>query len=225
MRKQNLKIIAFMLVLCTILSTNMTAFGYVKSESKLLKQKDVLTYINSAVTIENTVVLDQPVTYYHGDNYTVVEEIYGYTLITEDENGIYANGELVTYKEKTAKSLDLLKNSTSSSDWAYVDTDNYKVSIGGLTVAAVSILISRKSPDIPKTYLDDIIVFLGGIVIAGLIPDLWVFNLKVVTYIRIEDPFIGLVSYKYNRTFTPGPVGNESMYKSSWTTYNYNTVI
>jgi hypothetical protein len=218
MIKHRLRLVAFVMVLCTILTSNICVFANeVESNGSYLNYENVASYINEAEKIKVENILDKPVKYYYGDNFTVVEELSGYSLIVEDENGdLYVNGKYIKITYNTSESS---KQYRSSDDWTHFDTDSVEFSVGGITLAVVLVLLDKKIPELPKSSVEAALI---GYIVGQFFPDLYVLTWEREEYFRIEDVWLELVSWKYVNEIYLGPGGNEYKHNPyGWTKYNY----
>ena len=166
----------------------------------------VKDYINNANFDMVIDIYGIPVHYYYGDNYTVYEKQGNYFIIqyNQDYSNVSINGMPLEVNVNYTIMPSAIKNASNmsiglmdaSSDWTYMYTDLWTVSVGGLLVDVAIGMIPTVG--VPAWIISQIASYLLGEAVNGILPTNFAITVRDDWYYKDIDPWMGTIDYTHD---------------------------
>lgn len=152
------------------------------------------------------------ITYYIGDNYIVVDEEVGQTLIMFENDSAYINGVQLEIQENESKTLNTLSGTL-------IRSHDHTFNVAAMSVSIIVGVVIAICPTLLKAGL--VTIALTETIINFLIPDQMQPVVRFIhsDYMRVIDYFIGIYEYTYYNSLYYGTAASPFRnHVGSWTT-------
>ena len=172
------------------------SFAYEDTNDKygILEIQEVQSYIDNSNFSEVVDIIGVPVTYYHGDNYTVVDDPEnGYFLVTYDKNSseIFVNNKKVESREVVNENEESYSTS-SIGNWTHFETIRREYNIVGLVPSVVGSFVGGA---VGGKLTPIVVGALAGMLVGGRFPEYYICYRQVREY-RIIDVWTEQVEWR-----------------------------
>lgn len=187
----------------------------------ILKYEDVQSYIKNSIDSETVEILDETVTYYYGDYYTIVKDNSGYSKINFKGNGkIFVNDKevesRVAHEDIYPDEINLSSSISPTSTWVEYETTNREYDVIGLAPGVIGGIIGGAIGHKIGSVLGQVFSIVGGAVVGtiagGFFPEYYISIESIKSYklpITTSRPITKTDRYVYHGT-------KYNRYKHSW---------